>query len=52
MRERHQCSEFASPKIDVNINEDKGGAWYIIALVLLIALIAMAGHGRDTTVVK
>jgi len=48
-------------KIDVNINENKGGAWYtnpvwiaigIIALVLLIALIAMAGRGRDTTVVK
>jgi hypothetical protein len=47
-------------KIDVNINENKGGAWYtnpvwiaigIIALVLIIALITMAGR-RDTTVVK
>jgi hypothetical protein len=48
-------------KIDVNINENKGGAWYtnpvwvaigIIALVLVIALIAMASRGRDTTVVR
>jgi len=48
-------------KIDVNINENKGGAWYtnpvwiaigVIALVLIIALIAMASRGRDTTVVK
>ena len=48
-------------KIEVDINDNKGGAWYtnpvwiaigIIALVLLIALIAMAGRGRDTTVVK
>lgn len=47
--------------IDVNINENKGGAWYtnpvwiaigIIALVLIIALLVMAGRGRDTTVVK
>lgn len=48
-------------KIDISVNEDKGGAWYtnsvwiaigIIALVLVIALIAMASRGRDTTVVK
>lgn len=48
-------------KIDVDIGEDRGGAWYtnpvwiaigIIALVLMIVLIAMAGRGRDTTVVK
>jgi hypothetical protein len=48
-------------KIDVEINDDQGGAWYtspvwiaigIIALVLIIALISMAGRGRDTTVVK
>ncbi|HET8713224.1 MAG TPA: hypothetical protein VFM23_06020 [Gemmatimonadales bacterium] len=48
-------------KVDINVNEKQGGAWYtnpvwiaigIIALVLIIALIAMAGRGRDTTVVK
>jgi hypothetical protein len=48
-------------KIDINVNDHKAGAWYtnpvwiaigIIALVLIIALIAMAGRGRDTTVVK
>jgi hypothetical protein len=47
-------------KIDINVSDDRGGAWYtspvwiaigIIALVLIIALIAMAGR-RDTTVVK
>lgn len=41
--------------------DDRGGAWYtqpvwiaigIIALVLIITLISMAGRGRDTTVVK
>jgi hypothetical protein len=49
-------------KIEVTTNDRSSrGAWYtqpvwiaigIIALVLLIALIAMAGRGRDTTVVK
>ncbi|HXO86214.1 MAG TPA: hypothetical protein VN803_11895 [Gemmatimonadales bacterium] len=48
-------------KIEVNVNDKKGGAWYtnpvwiaigIIALVLIIALLMMAGRGRDTTVVK
>ena len=48
-------------KIEVDVNDSRGGAWYtnpvwiaigIIALVLIIALIAMAGRGRDTTVVK
>ena len=48
-------------KIDINVNDHKAGAWYtnpvwiaigIIALVLIIALIAMAGRGRDTTVIK
>ena len=48
-------------KVDINVNDHKGGAWYtnpvwiaigIIALVLIIALIAMAGRGRDTTVIK
>jgi hypothetical protein len=48
-------------KIEVDVDNDRGGAWYtnpvwiaigIIALVLIIALIAMAGRGRDTTVVK
>ena len=47
-------------KVDISVN-DKRGAWYtnpvwiaigIIALVLIIALIAMAGRGRDTTVIK
>ena len=47
-------------KLEVNINDNKGGAWYtnpvwvaigIIALVLIIALIVMAGR-RGTTVVK
>ena len=47
-------------KLEVNINDNKGGAWYtnpvwiaigIIALVLIIALIAMAGR-RETTVVR
>lgn len=48
-------------KIEVDVDDNRGGAWYtnpvwiaigIIALVLIIALIAMAGRGRDTTVVK
>ena len=48
-------------KLEVDVNDNRGGAWYtnpvwiaigIIALVLIIALIAMAGRGRDTTVVK
>ena len=48
-------------KIEVDVDDNTGGAWYtnpvwiaigIIALVLIIALIAMAGRGRDTTVVK
>jgi hypothetical protein len=49
-------------KIEITTNgRPSRGAWYtqpvwiaigIIALVLLIALIAMAGRGRDTTVVK
>jgi len=48
-------------KIEVDINDNKGGAWYtnpvwiaigIIALVLIVLLVAMAGRGRDTTVVK
>jgi hypothetical protein len=48
-------------KIDISVNEKRGGAWYtnpvwiaigIIALVLIIVLIAMAGRGRDTTVIK
>lgn len=47
-------------KLEVTINDNKGGAWYtnpvwiaigVIALVLIIALIAMAGR-RETTVVK
>ena len=48
-------------KVDISVDDNRGGAWYtnpvwiaigIIALVLIIALIAMAGRGRDTTVVK
>jgi hypothetical protein len=48
-------------KVDISVNDHKAGAWYtnpvwiaigIIALVLVIALIAMAGRGRDTTVIK
>ena len=48
-------------KVDISVNDHKAGAWYtspvwiaigIIALVLIIALIAMAGRGRDTTVIK
>ena len=48
-------------KIEVDINDNKGGAWYtnpvwiaigIIALVLIVLLVVMAGRGRDTTVVK
>lgn len=48
-------------KVEIKVDDNRGGAWYtnpvwiaigIIALVLLIALIAMAGRGRDTTVVK
>jgi hypothetical protein len=47
-------------KIEVTTNRSSR-AWYtqpvwiaigIIALVLVIALIAMAGRGRDTTVIK
>ena len=48
-------------KVELKVDDGRSGAWYtnpvwiaigIIALVLLIALIAMAGRGRDTTVVK
>jgi len=48
-------------KIEVTTNARSSRAWYtqpvwiaigIIALVLVIALIAMAGRGRDTTVIK
>ncbi|MFN2570717.1 MAG: hypothetical protein ABR537_03750 [Gemmatimonadales bacterium] len=48
-------------KIEVNTDTHSRRAWYtnpvwiaigIIALVLVIALIAMAGRGRDTTVIK
>ena len=48
-------------KVELKVDDNRGGAWYtnpvwiaigIIALVLIIALIAMAGRGRDTTVVK
>lgn len=54
-------SAIQDAKVDISVNDDRGGAWYtnpvwiaigIIALVLIIALIAMAGRGRDTTVVK
>lgn len=47
-------------KIEIQTN-DRHGAWYtqpvwiaigIVALVLIILLITMAGRGRDTTVVK
>lgn len=55
------ASAIQDAKVDISVNDDRGGAWYtnpvwiaigIIALVLIIALIAMAGRGRDTTVVK
>jgi len=48
-------------KVELKIDDNRHGAWYtnpvwiaigIIALVLIIALIAMAGRGRDTTVIK
>lgn len=48
-------------KLEVNINDGRGGAWYtnpvwiaigVIALVLIIALIVMAGRRGGTTVVK
>jgi hypothetical protein len=47
-------------ELDVNIN-DESGAWYtdpvwivigIAALVIIVALIAMAGRGGGTTVVR
>ena len=47
--------------IDVDINADDSGAWYtspvwiaigVVALVLIIALIVMAGRGGGTTVVR
>ena len=50
-----------SGSIDVNIDTDEGGAWYtspiwiaigVVALVLIIALIVMAGRGGGTTVVR
>lgn len=47
------------PKIDVNISSDEGGSvWYknpIIVgggVVLLFLLVALAGRGSGTTVVK
>lgn len=45
----------------IKVETNDGGAWYtqpvwiaigIIALVLIVVLITMAGRGRDTTVVK
>lgn len=48
-------------KIEVDVNDNKGGAWYtqpvwiaigIIALVLIILLIVAAGRRDSTTVVK
>lgn len=51
----------ATQEVKLQVDDKRGGAWYtnpvwiaigIIALVLIIALIAMAGRGRDTTVIK
>jgi hypothetical protein len=50
------------PKVDVDINTDRGGAaWYsqpiwlaigAIALIVVVALLVMAGRGGGTTVVR
>jgi hypothetical protein len=48
-------------RVDVNVDLDRGGAWYtnpvwiaigVIALVVLVLLIVMATRGGGTTVVK
>ena len=48
-------------KIDVDIDRGGGGAWYtspvwiaigVVALVLIVGLIVMAGRGGGTTVVR
>jgi hypothetical protein len=47
--------------VDINVNHGGGGRWYTnplwiaigaLAVILLIALIVMAGRGGGTTVVK
>jgi amino acid transporter len=47
--------------VDINVNHGGGGRWYAnplwiaigaLAVILLIALIVMAGRGGGTTVVK
>jgi hypothetical protein len=49
------------PQIDVQITEQRGGAWYaspvwiaigVLGLVVLILLIVMAARGGGTTVVR
>jgi hypothetical protein len=50
-----------SARLDIDIDTDRGGAWYtqpiwiaigVIALIVIVALIAMAGRGGGTTVVR
>jgi len=47
--------------VDINVNRGGGGRWYAnpvwiaigaLAVIVLIALIVMAGRGGGTTVVK
>ncbi|MGH7529748.1 MAG: hypothetical protein ACREMN_05150 [Gemmatimonadales bacterium] len=51
----------AAQDVEVDLDDDPEGAWYtnpvwiaigVIALIVIILLIAMAGRGRNTTVVK
>ena len=57
----HAVALTQEAKIDINVDTDRGGAWYtqpvwiaigIIALVLIILLIVAAGRRDSTTVVK
>jgi hypothetical protein len=49
------------PKIDVDINTDSGAVWYrqpiwialgAVALIVVVAMLVMAGRGGGTTIVR
>jgi hypothetical protein len=56
-----QAQPGAKLDVDINVNHGGGGRWYanpmwiaigVLAAIVLIALIVMAGRGGGTTVVK
>jgi hypothetical protein len=49
------------PRIDVDIDTDSGGVWYtqpiwialgVVALIVIVAMLVMAGRGGGTTIVR